>query len=128
MTWADVRKLAEVQYRRREKDLVSPTNSLLRKVKAMSTKAEKAEAAAEARAEAKAERLAEDKAAVAEQAAPPEAPPETGISATPVLHAATGERREGTHTREAVNGFVEVIDTATGDVVARYEQGTPKPD
>jgi len=53
---------------------------------------------------------------------------ETGISATATFGTAEGTRREGTFSRVATNGFVEIVDAATGEVIARHEQGAPDPD
>ncbi len=46
-----------------------------------------------------------------------------GISATPVLSTAVGARREGTFSRQGLNGFTEIVDSKTGEVVERIENG-----
>jgi hypothetical protein len=80
---------------------VSPTNALLRAVKRS--------------------QMADKKVPVLEVT--PVAVDPHGVSATPVLHAATGARREGTYSRLGLNGFTEVVDSKTGEVVERIENG-----
>jgi hypothetical protein len=80
---------------------MSPGNLLLRRVKEMASKKKTEEVAPEVEA----------------------AVTSTGIAGLPVLHTATGERKENTFSRQGLNGFTEIVDAKTGEVVARHEQG-----
>jgi hypothetical protein len=77
----------------------SPTNALLRAVKRF--------------------QMADKKIPVMEVTPVAVDPQGPDISATPVLSPAVGARREGTISRLGLNGFTEIVDTATGEVVER---------